>query len=270
MVIASVAVWGPSEDSNMDANGARLPGMGNEKKTWRRFVPFKSAASGLVREFGVWQWLAAGIFVMLGALGAIWAWIESQLPYWAIALVFFGVVALLAVTLNQITGYRLKRKQWNAIDKMVTIDRDALATELEVIAQKIAALLGEYRGPIQEAWWKDSESRGSRAAHAGHAIMEGKLIEKYSDRHAATVWMLIRRASKVIPLDRGEIWTIEHGIRGEHDLNALYMLLANLADDIRYPTAPLPERDRRMEERQRQIASASQPPLPSSTPSPKR
>lgn len=257
---------GREQDSTVDAKCARLAAMGNETKSWRRFVPFKSTLTGLAREFGVWQWLATGVILTAGGIGAAWAWLESQLPYWAIALVFFGIVTLLTITLNQITGFRLKRKQWNAISKMVTIDRDALAKELEAVAQKVAALLGEYRGPIQEAWWKDSMSRDPREAQAGHARMEGKLIEKYSDRHAATVWMLIRRASKIIPLDKGEVWRIQHGIRSEHDLSALYVLLANLADDVRYPMAPLPERDRRMEERQRQLEAAAQPPLPSNPP----
>ena len=114
---------------------------------------------------------------------------------------------------------------------------------------------------MQEAWWNSTKLDDPRTGQVSYARTEGQLIERYSHRHGADVWRLIRRASKVVPLDQEEIWRIQNGIRGEHDLVAVYMLLAALADDVRTPKAPLPRTDRRVDEQVAIRAGGDQPQL---------
>ena len=218
-----------------------------KKSLWSR-LPIGRLFADALNAFGFWAWLAPAIGIAMSAAVAWWAWFESQVPYWAMALIFVGMGIAILFAAYLVQSMMLKRKQSRAIDKLVTIDREELASKLEDLSKKVAALVGEYRGPMQEEWWKDTASQDPVSIRTGMAKIEGKLIEKYSDRYAADVWMLLRRASKVIPMDRGMIWRLQHGIRSEHELMELYAVLARIADDIRYPTAPLPETDPRRDE----------------------
>lgn len=222
--------------------------MAEVKKKWWQQIPLPRFIADALSAFGFWGWVATAFGVALSAALAAWAWFESKVPYWAMALIFLGVMICGLAAAYYIQGIILKRKQSRAIDKLVTIDREELAGKLEEMAQKIAALVGEYRGPMQEEWWKDAMIRDPSAIRTGMARIEGKLIEKYSDKYAANVWGLVRRASKVIQFDRGLLWHIQRGVRHENDLAELYTVLAQIADDIRYPAPPLPETDRRREE----------------------
>ncbi len=230
--------------------------MNEKRKKWWQHLPYGPLLVSGASQLGLWQWVGVGIATLLGFAFAGWAWLESQLALWAIALIFLGVAlgALYGASLIQLMMFR--RKQSRTIDKLVKIDREALASELENLSRKISALVGEYRGPMQEEWWKNATKESAQAVHQGMARIEGKLIEKYSDRHGTDVWMLIRRASKVIPLERSMIWRLQHGVRSEHDLFEICTVLATIADDIRYPKAPLPELDRVREGRQSKQISA--------------
>jgi|GEM_PF-6696726 len=213
--------------------------MAEAKKKWWQHIPLPRFIADALSAFGFWGWVAAASSVMLSAAIAAWAWFESNVPYWAMALIFVGLIICALAAAYFIQGILLKRKQSRAIDKLITIDREELAGKLEEMARKIAALVGEYRGPMQEEWWKDAVSRDPAHIRIGMARIEGKLIEKYSDKYAADIWGLIRRASKVVPIDRGLVWRIRHGVRNESDLAELYSILAQIADDIRCPTPPL-------------------------------
>lgn len=176
-----------------------------------------------------------------------WVRMSESLPDWAVVLIGLSTLALLLAIMNYGYGFYLKRQQAKQLERIVHIDRDALAEELEDISRKIAGLVGEFRGPMQEAWW--SEVGDGRAMQSSRAKLEGKLIEKFSFRYGADVWRLIRRASKVVAIDRGDIWRVQHGVNSGHDLIAIYMLLATLADDVRAPKAPVPMTDRAEQER---------------------
>jgi hypothetical protein len=222
-----------------------LSGMAGDSKIWK-WVPFKSALNGLAKEAGVWGWLLSGLGVVVSALFAIWGWLESNLPYWAIALIFFGVLIVMLHAADRAYAIILKRKYSRTMDNHPEIDRDELADEVEAMSGKIAALVGEFRGPMQEAWW--NEARNAGEPRLDKARIEGKLVEKFSDRYGASVWVLIRTASKVVSMDRSELWGLQSGIRGEREITELYMFLARLAADIRNPAPPLPENNRRSEE----------------------
>ncbi|MDZ5699190.1 hypothetical protein [Chelativorans sp. M5D2P16] len=212
-------------------------------------IPFVESLRAFLEQWGMWNAIAGAVGVAGAGIMTAWAWLESNLPYWGIASVFAMTLVVILAGMNFAYGLFLKRKQSAFLDRVVTIDRDALADELEDMSRKVAGLVGEFRGPMQEAWWKDSANRDPSTLRESHTRIEGQLIEKYSYRHGADVWRLIRRASKVVPVDRGDIWQIQHGVRGEHDLINVYMFLASLADDVRSPKAPIPMTDRRTVEK---------------------
>lgn len=214
--------------------------MAEKKKSILDRIPLLESGRAFLEQWGIWKWIVGGLTLVGGGLMTLWAWLTSNVPPWGLALIALSTAALILIILNFGYSLFLKHQSQKRLAKFVEIDRDQLADEIETLSQKIAALLGEYRGPMQEAWWKDAASRDPTDIRTGMARIEGKLIEKYSDRHAADVWRLIRRASKVIPLHRSDVWRISHRIGSEHDLNSLFLLLANIADDIRYPIQPLP------------------------------
>lgn len=201
-----------------------------------------------LERWGLWQWVMSAA-VLLGGFGlAVWAWLESRLPYWAIAIVGLGAVATLVVIANSV--HALVARERLRRHTHAPIDRESLAKRLEDLSRAIATLVGEFRGPLQSAWWADSPSRDSPHGHQmRYAEAEGKLVERYSARYAADVWICIATAGKIVPLDRGDLWQIQHGIRSEHELVAVYQYLAMLAAEIRHPNPRLPMTDRRIAER---------------------
>lgn len=182
-----------------------------------------------------------------GVAMTILAWLQG-LPAWllvALGTTVFIVAVLLALAVKNLTlSIRIKKKQARKLDSIVEIDRDDLASDLEKLSSSIAALVGEYRGPMQEAWWASAESKDAASIRLAYAQIEGKLVEKYSYKFAADATRLIRRASKVVPIDSAALWNSKHGVRGEHQIVEMYMLLASLADDVRSPKEPLPVAER--------------------------
>ncbi|MCO6387744.1 hypothetical protein [Aliihoeflea sp. 40Bstr573] len=226
------------------------------KRLFKR-LPYIESLRAFLEQWGLWSILSwAGSLMFAAATGA-WAWVESSIPLWAAAVVFIVVFAAMLCAANFGYGLHLKRKQSRAIDQAVTIDRDLLADELEDLSRKIAALVGEYRGPMQEAWWRDTANSNPASMRESHSRIEGQMIEKYSYRHAADAWRLIRRASKVVAIDQSELWGVSHGVRSEHDVINIYMLLAQLSDDVRSPKIPLPMTDRRMAEHKARAEAAA-------------
>lgn len=220
-------------------------------------IPYFEALRAFLEQWGIWQILLYALSVTGALIMSAWVKMTEAVPIWAVVLIGLLTLAILLAIMNFGYGFYLKRRQAKQLDRIVHIDRDALADELEDMSKKIAALVGEFRGPMQVAWCEDAGD--PQAMRRSYADVEGKLIEKYSYRHGADVWRLIRRASKVIPLDRGSIWRVEHGVRGENDLISMYMLLATLSDDVRAPKAPIPMIDRAM---QAGAAYSSQSSLP--------
>ncbi|MBB4004269.1 hypothetical protein [Aurantimonas endophytica] len=229
-------------------------------KTIFKRVPYFESLRAFLEQWGIWKFLTGAAGLAAALLMSAWAWLESQLPYWAIASVFITTFVVMLAGTNYIYAILLKRRQVKMMDRIVHIDREQLADELQETSQKIAALVGEFLGPMQEAWWREADRSNPAVMQSGRARIEGQLVEKYSYRHGADVWRLIRRASKVVPIDQGDMWQIQHGVRGDHDLVNIYMFLAALSDDIRTPKTPLPQTDRRREEIARSQSSSLQLP----------
>lgn len=211
-------------------------------------IPFLESLRAFLEQWGIWKFLVWGSSIALAAAMSAWAWIESNVPIWVAVLVFLMALAAMSAVAYFVMGIYLKRQQQRMLKKFVNIDRDALAIELEELSKKIAALVGEFLGPMQEAWWRDAANMDTAMLRESRTKLEGQLIEKYSYRYAGDVWKLIRRASKIINLDQSDLWSISHGVRSENDLVSIYMFLAQIADDVRYLVPTLPRTDRRHEE----------------------
>lgn len=203
-------------------------------------IPYIEAIRAFMEQWGLWKgavWLSS--FVGAGAMSA-YIYLTEAVPGWAAIVVGLFVFAVLLAIIFFGFSLALKWKQSKMLDRIVHIDRDALATELLEMSRKIAALAGDFRGPIQEAWWQgEGDPNSINLIRTSQSKLEGQMIERYSTRYAADVWILIRRASKVVPIDRGDTWKVEHGVRGEHDLLNVFILLAKLSDDVRNPLPPL-------------------------------
>ncbi|MFH1554126.1 MAG: hypothetical protein ABII76_04585 [Pseudomonadota bacterium] len=211
-------------------------------------IPYFESLRSFLEQWGLWPYLLTVASLCVSLLVALWAWLESHLPYWGIFCIFLFLLTVFFALTYFIRAIILDNKKSKNMDRIISIDRDSLADHIEDISRKIASLVGEYRGPMQEAWWADTGNRDISSIRLSYNRVEGKLVEKYSDRYAADVWRLIRRASKVVIIDQTEIWRVQHGVRGESDLITMYMFLSALADDVRTPRAPLPKSDRLLQE----------------------
>lgn len=205
-------------------------------------IPYLASLRSFLEQWGLWGYLVAGASWVVAFLIPVWAWLQA-VPGWAVALIALATFAALVAILYFGYGFWLKRQQAKMLERFVHIDRDQLADELEDLSRKIAALVGEFRGPLQEAWWSNAMQADHESMRTSQARIEGQLIEKYSYRHAADVWRLIRRASKVVPVDQRDVWHFQHGVRGEYDVVNIYMFLAALSDDVRAPARSLPVDD---------------------------
>jgi hypothetical protein len=199
------------------------------------------AVRAFLEQWGLWRVLATATAIVVAALIAAWGWLTSNLPMWAVTLVFLGAVVLLLACLKLIMSILSKWRQDRQFRAFVAIDRDELATELAEMSRKVATLLGEFLGPMQQAWVDgNAELQAGKVSFRDNEVrVVGRMLERYSEKYGADVWRLVRRASKVVQLDRREIWFLEHGVRSDHDLVQIYRYLASLSDDVRSPTLPL-------------------------------
>lgn len=232
-----------------------------------RVLRFIAAAENyrafFLEQWGLWKTLGSALVFLWGVAVVVAGYLEG-LAIWALLLIAGAAVAAALLTGNAVMAVLVKLKQMQAISKANDIDRDALALELEEICRKVAALVGEFRGPLDEAWLSGTSSDDWRSAQVSRSRIVGQLVERYSHRYVADVWRLVRRASKVVPLDQADMWRLQHGARSEHDLTDIVMILAALADDVRTPKAPLPRTDRRMNELRSTPDGEAPPQLPKS------
>jgi hypothetical protein len=63
-----------------------------------------------LKKWGLWGYIAAAASIAGGFAGAVWAWLESQLPYWGIFLVFLTTFALLLICAHRVQAIWLRQK----------------------------------------------------------------------------------------------------------------------------------------------------------------
>lgn len=140
------------------------------------------------------------------------------------------------------------------------IDRDALAKEVETLADEISAVSGEYRAQSILASQRDFDAH--RAAmysnlkagdpppmitqdHSTEA--RAKLLQRFNDKiGSARIFNILLRVQKCISLDRSDIWHFERGI-DTHQIEELPKLLSMIAVELRYPGETIPQNNKRME-----------------------
>lgn len=178
--------------------------MGKPKKPMREVVQALDAGASFAQKLvQAIDWVlqqavgtqpGAIITVSVLIAGMIWAWLKET-PWWV------AMPAIFLALGGSTAGIYFRKIR--ELPKRVT-NRDQLADALENLSRRIAALVGEYRGPLQESWWKENDKpeRGTGAFQA-QSLIEGRLIQRYSDLHATDAWMLLRRTQKVIPVDIG-------------------------------------------------------------------
>lgn len=214
-----------------------------------------------MEQWGLWHYISAAGLLLWAVAVTLWARLTSLLPGWGLAIVFTAVAALGLVVLASVYSVWLSRRAARLQDRHVKIDRDALADELAELCHKIGALSGGFSGPMQEAWWAEAVRKGAASnPHQVRAAVEGRLIEKFTERYIGKVWVLIRRSQKVVAIDRNDLFRLQVGIRSEQDLAALVVFLATLSDDVRNPAPLLPMSDRHRSEAKFSASDGSQAP----------
>lgn len=214
--------------------------MGKPKKPLRETVQALDAGASFAQKLvQAVDWVlqqavgtqpGAIVTVSIVIAGMIWAWLKET-PWWVAMPAIF-------VTLGGSTAGIYYFRKLRDLPKRVA-NRELLANDLEKMSRKIAALVGEYKGPLQESWWKESGNRERiTASHEARAVIEGRLVQRYSDLYATDAWLLIRRTQKVIYVELGRMYHMQHHVTGEMDITGMYVFLAQLADDVRVP-APL-------------------------------
>lgn len=207
---------------------------------WLKKIPYFEALRAFLEQWGIWSWIAAGFALLGGAAMTGLVWLSNQ-PNWLAILIGMCAITALLMAFYAMFGILEKRKRIEMYEKVVRIDREALADDLEDLARDISGVATEYAGQIQEAFWSETLSgSGAIPGRSAQARAEGRMIAAFGAKYQAKAYILIRRASKVVPIEAGMHWRIQHGVRSEHDLATLTIFLSQLSDDVRNPTKPIP------------------------------
>ena len=117
-------------------------------------------------------------------------------------------------------------------DAVVKIDREALADEIQALADNISTLYGEYRAAGTSNHWPAGDMSQEDIFNEAKNL-EAKLIERYYKNYEARVQSCIRRARNVLHIEWREHWKIAHGVTSQHQLTDMIKFLAMIADDVR-------------------------------------
>lgn len=193
----------------------------------------------------------AGIFSGCSAISvAIWSYLESNLPYWAVTLVFIIslsiVLAFIYITAKAIASVR-------AAMATNPIDNTELYKELNSIGSSLLELSIAHDADYQQARFNDIQEevrvkRETGADYLHKQVEETKLRNKlgdiYSSRYAGRVRGLITRASVVLgeeAVDR-RYWSLRHrSYNDPYSMRDLGTFLIDLSVAIEHDV-PLPDR----------------------------
>jgi len=132
------------------------------------------------------------------------------------------------------------------------IDRIALAKDAEALAREISALAGQGHARHAIAWQEDTEHFRSVAISSPGPMRDRStreravVIERYGEKYHADAWRIINVAGRVIPLDTGDIWKLQHILQSGHEIESMANFLMAISNELQYPNEPLvPMQDRR-------------------------
>jgi len=198
---------------------------GLSTKLWKA-IPFLDSLLSVGGQLGVNQ----AILLVLAFLGpivmTIWAAIYSQLPPWALVLVFIGAFGIIAKSSTKVLEFIDRAKNRLALDEA------GLGDEADRLSSKIRALLGRHRADIQNAWWSDSQKEDF--GRENHTIAVGRLISEFSREFEADAWNVILAADHIYGLDDGQLWRLQHGVTNESDIHLIANMISQIATWSRY------------------------------------
>jgi hypothetical protein len=76
-------------------------------------IPYIEALRAFLEQWGIWSYLSVIGGAMIAAAYALWAWLESHLPYWAIALIFLFTLMLVVVLMERIHALVVRQRVRN-------------------------------------------------------------------------------------------------------------------------------------------------------------
>lgn len=156
-----------------------------------------------------------------------------------------------------------RREQRSDATPVAEIDHEALADEAEALSRKIWTLVGEAAGREQLAWYEDSQDMRMLAyqdtgrgppVHERSTREGARTIERYAALYHHDAESIIARATKVINLDRGDLWNISHILSSHRGIGDMARLLTRIAVHLRHGQPDLPLSDRRRMEIEAQLA----------------
>lgn len=187
-----------------------------------------------IGQKALWVWTLLGS----GAV-TLWAWIESNLPYWGMAILFLVMVLILLGVAWLVVDLKIKRK---SIGSRKPIDIDKLASDIDETANGVFGLLAEHREEIQEGWEKDTQAwdkaraddSEARPTRTHHQQAEGRLVQRFGARHHAAGMRLLEQAKHLGVITQSDLWHVSHGIRGASDIDTFAQLLVKAGVAVRH------------------------------------
>jgi len=153
-------------------------------------VPYWEALRAFLEQWGIWKWIVAGAAAVFGALTAAWAWLESHLPAWGMAVLFLVVLVLIIVGANY--AVELFRKV-----RSERIDHNKVADSLIELSNEMSRVINDYlRDQARRNYPPPSrESELDTRQQWQIGITEGNLLvrhvqEKFGARIMASVILL--------------------------------------------------------------------------------
>jgi len=159
---------------------------------------------------------------------SVWAYIESALPMWALAIVAVAALGVLAFALEKVLSLAA------GVKARLEVDREELAEEAERVARETRSLMAQHRAEIQKAWHAMAQGDNFWGKRQEHEIAVSRLIEQYRYRYETDAWRVINAVDYVVGLKQDDIWRIAHGVRSDVDLEEMASLLTQCAGWLRY------------------------------------
>lgn len=141
--------------------------------------------------------------------------------------------------------YRRERKPLEEEARRHFIDRVELSKEAEELARQLGALAGHGHARHAIAWQEETEDLRSTLpsvpmpSRSRTARERASVVEKYGEKFHADAWRIINAAGRLIPLDRGDLWRVEHVMISGHGIEEMSAFLMAIANDLRFPNEPL-------------------------------
>lgn len=157
-------------------------------------IPFLESLRSFLDQWGIWGWLVTLWWLFLATGVSAWAWLTSNLPQWAVFLVFLATLTLLLFSFNfAIDFYRKVTAE--------RLDHDAIGGDLTRLSEDMLRFINDH---IRERTMhqvrnesKQDDAAGIRIVDWQRARQEGDLlvknvVERFGHKIMASVMLLSR------------------------------------------------------------------------------